>query len=242
MTRRQIWDQVQEIEWYHSITLPDGIVTPGVNNTPVALARLDLPASFSGKSVLDIGAWDGFYSFEAARRGASRVVASDSFVWEGRWGQRGFNLARSQLGLESIVEDRKVDVMDLPGVLGDETFDVVFFLGVLYHLRDPIGALERVATVTKDLLVLETETAVNYLPFPAARLWPNDELAGDDTNWWSVNARALIATLRSLGFIDVRTVYRTSSLRRAARAIRTRNGVSGLRSARIVIHARRKLA
>ena len=96
MQNQQLKAQVDSIEWYHSISLPGGVVTPGVNNSPVALERLQLPASLSGKTVLDIGAWDGFYSFEAARRGASRVLATDSFVWNGRWGQTGFNLARAQ--------------------------------------------------------------------------------------------------------------------------------------------------
>jgi tRNA (mo5U34)-methyltransferase len=141
--------RVKEIDWYHQIELPGGIMTPGVNRSAFALARLGLPASFAGKSVLDVGAWDGFYSFVAARRGAARVLATDSFVWQGRWRQDGFLLARQALGLGDAVEDRHIDVMDLsPETLG-ETFDVVLFLGVLYHLKDPLGALQRVSSVAR---------------------------------------------------------------------------------------------
>ena len=61
--------------WYHTIDLGGGIVTRGVDNSPERLARLGLPVSLAGKTVLDVGAWDGFFSFEAERRGAARVVA-----------------------------------------------------------------------------------------------------------------------------------------------------------------------
>jgi len=234
-------EQVRAIDWYHTIELPGGVVTPGVNNSRLALSRLQLPPSLAGKTVLDVGAWDGFYSFEAANRGADRVLATDSFVWQGRWQQRGFLLAREALGLDNAVEDMFVDVMDLsPEALG-ETFDVVLFLGVLYHLRDPITALERVASVCRGLLVLETETAFNWLSYPAARLWPGVELNGDDTNWWSLNGPALKALLRRYGFRDVRVVYRTSMLRRVGRAMRSgREFRTGLRGERMVIHAYRQ--
>ena len=127
----------------------------GIDDTPLRLARLDLPSSLAGRTVLDIGAWDGFFSFEAERRGAARVVAADYYAWHGiGWGthqgKAGFTLARECLG--SRVEDLDIDVMDLsPERVG--TFDVVLFLGVLYHLRHPLLALERIASVTRELLI-----------------------------------------------------------------------------------------
>lgn len=233
-------ERIKAIDWYHTIELPGGIVTPGVNNSPLALARLDLPRSLAGKSVLDVGAWDGFYSFEAAKRGAARVLATDSFVWQGRWQQSGFLLARKALGLEGVVEGRLIDVMDLSPVALGETFDVVLFLGVLYHLRDPITALQRVSSVCDGLLLIETETALNFLPFPAARLWPGRELKNDETNWWSMNRAALVALLRIFGFRDVRVAYQTPLVRRFGRALRSgRHFWAEYRSTRIVIHARR---
>jgi tRNA (mo5U34)-methyltransferase len=135
--------RVEALRWYHTIDLGQGIVTRGVDDTPLRLARLDLPSSFAGRSVLDIGAWDGFFSFDAERRGASRVVATDHYSWHGPgWGtndgKAGFKLAREILG--SRVEDDDIDVMELsPERVG--TFDVVLFLGVLYHLRHPLLAL-----------------------------------------------------------------------------------------------------
>ncbi len=233
-------ERVKAITWYHRIELPAGIVTPGINDSAYALSTLHLPQSLAGKSVLDIGAWDGYYSFDAARRGAARVLATDSFVWQGRWGQGGFLLAREALGLEKVVEDRFIDVMELsPEALGG-AFDVVLFLGVLYHLKDPLDALERVASVCRELLVVETETALNFLPYPAARLWPRGELRGDDTNWWSINQRALVSLLKLHGFKDVKVVYKTPLVRRIGRALKAgRHFRTGLRGCRIVIHATR---
>jgi SAM-dependent methyltransferase len=146
---------VEKIRWYHSIDLGDGIVTPGVDPSPQKLRRLHLPEDLSGKTVLDVGAWDGFFSFEAERRGAERVLATDSYAWSGvDWGsKRGFELARTRLG--STVEDMDVDVLDL-SPQGVGVFDVTLFLGVLYHLRHPMLALEKVAAVTRELLILET--------------------------------------------------------------------------------------
>src|SRR5262245_14343531 len=161
--------------------LPGGIVTDGVTDAARALTRVHLPESLVGKSVLDVGAWDGFYSFECARRGASRVLATDSYSWDGSgWGtQDGFLLARDALGLRDRVDDQLIDVMDLgPDAVGGQ-FDVVLLLGVVYHLTDAITALERVASCCSDLLIVETELALNWLPYPAARVYPGSELGND---------------------------------------------------------------
>ncbi|MES1166466.1 MAG: methyltransferase type 11, partial [Pseudomonadota bacterium] len=123
--------QVAAIRWFHRIDLGNGVVTPGPDDTAAKLARLKLPESFAGQSVLDIGAWDGFFSFEAERRGARRVVAVDSFCWSGDgWGtKQGFELARRALG--SKVETRELEVLDLSPETAGGVFDVVFFFGVL---------------------------------------------------------------------------------------------------------------
>jgi tRNA (mo5U34)-methyltransferase len=238
--RRALAAEVASIEWFHRIDLGHGLVTPGASDPGrVLLPRLGLPERLDGRSVLDVGAWDGFFSFEAERRGAARVVATDSFSWSGGgWGSKaGFELARQALG--SHVEGVDVDVMDLSPALG--TFDLVLFLGVLYHLRDPIGAIERVAAVTASQLVLETEVRFDWVPWPAARVFLGRELNDDPTNVFAFNARALSRLLSDVGFTRVRVHGRTSQLRRAARvtAHRLRDGgpASRYASRRIVIHA-----
>lgn len=235
-------DKVAALNWYHRMDL-GGVVTPGVSDTRRGLPRLKLPHLLAGKSVLDIGAWDGFYSFEAARRGARQVLATDSFAWDGScWGSKdGFLLARTALGLDDRVEDRLIDVMDLSPERLNGTFDVTLFLGVLYHLKDPVTALERVAAVTGELLVLETETALNWLPSPVCRVYPGRDLNQDDTNFFAFNRSALKRLLRIHGFSRVETKYRSSIQRRVARTAVALTKHQAFRptfrSARIVIHA-----
>ena len=174
-------------------------MTPGVDRSSDRLATLGLPHDLRGKTVLDVGAWDGFFSFEAERRGAARVLATDSYCWGGEgWGTKaGFDLARVALG--SQVENKEIDVLDLsPASVG--MFDVVLFLGVLYHLRNPLLGLERVASVTRELLVVETAVDLVWLRQPAIAFYPGKGLNDDPTNWWGPNHSAVEAMLRDVGF------------------------------------------
>lgn len=172
-----------------------------------------IPEDLTNKTVLDIGAWDGFYSFSAEKRGAKRVLATDSFIWEQRelygldhnfWhdfgaGKKGFELARKIY--HSQVEDYNIDVLDLnPDEIG--TFDVVFFLGVLYHMKYPLFALEKVRSVTKELLVLETHISLFFslFPQPLMRFYPTNELSKDVTNWTGANIALVKSWLLTAGF------------------------------------------
>ncbi|HLZ72513.1 MAG TPA: DUF1698 domain-containing protein [Dehalococcoidia bacterium] len=196
---------VQRIRWYHRIELGDGVVTPGVDDSVATFGRIRMPDDLTGKSVLDIGAWDGFYSFEAERRGARRVLATDSYCWSGPgWGsQDGFNLARKIL--HSRVEDQEIDVMELaPERIG--VFDVVLLLGVLYHMRYPMLALDRVASVTGELLIVSTQVDMIDVPRPALAFYPGMELEQDPTNWFAPNPAAMEGMLRAVGFQRVEMV------------------------------------
>jgi len=197
--------RVADIRWYHSIDLGSGIVTPGVNQTPRQLRSLRLPDDLSGRSVLDVGAWDGFFAFEAERRGAKSVLAVDSFSWSGPgWGTKaGFELARDVL--QSKVEDKEIDVLDLsPATVG--TFDLVLFLGVLYHMRHPMLALERVASVTERQLIVETHVDLISVRRPAVAFYPETELYDDPSNWFAPNPGALVSMLREVGFDRIEVV------------------------------------
>lgn len=237
--------RVESHRWYQTIDLGHGLVTRGIDDTPKRLKTIGLPESLAGRRVLDIGAWDGFFSFECERRGASRVVAADYYSWHSSegWGRKdGFLMAREALG--SKVEDVDIDVMDLsPERVG--TFDVVLFLGVLYHLRHPLLALERVASVTSGLLILDTVVDMIGIGRPAAAFYPDRELNGDPTNWWAPNPAGVVAMLRSVGFEEARTITPQSGAPyRAARAVyhrlRGRNGLAqAFRQDRAVFHARR---
>lgn len=213
-------EQISAIQWFHTTALGNGIITPGKDDTPCKLKTLAMPEDLGGLSVLDIGAWDGFYSFEAERRGASRVLATDHFCWGGPgWGTKaGFDLAKKVL--HSKVEELKIDVPDIsPARVG--TFDLVLFLGVLYHLQNPLSALERVFSVTKGRLILETLLDMTWEKRPVMVFYPNDELNRDPTNWWGPNAPAVEAMLKSVGFRRVEEVAESWPLwRRVGRAVK----------------------
>jgi tRNA (mo5U34)-methyltransferase len=206
MDADEIRAAISGITWYHQIDLGFCVVTPGADNTLARMAMIGLPPDLRGQSVLDIGAWDGAFSFEAERRGADRVVAVDSFCWSGEgWGTKaGFECARRVLG--SRVEDREIEVLDLsPDTVG--VFDLVLFLGVLYHMKHPLLALERVASVCRRQLILWTQIDMANCDRPAAAFYPGTELNNDPTNWWGPNPAAVIGMLKTAGFSRAETVY-----------------------------------
>jgi tRNA (mo5U34)-methyltransferase len=245
MNKAELQSRVNALRWYHTIDLGQGVVTQGADNSSERLARIRLPEDLSGRSVLDVGAWDGFFSFEAERRRASRVVACDYYAWHGKgWdtgeGKAAFHLARTVL--DSRVEDVDLDVMQLsPERLG--SFDVVLLLGVLYHLPNPLLALERVASVATDLLVLETVVDMVGVRRPAAAFYPDRELNDDPTNWWGPNHAAVVGMLNAVGFarVEVVTPIRSAAFRAAralAHRLKGRNRLaSAFRQDRAVFHA-----
>jgi len=200
--------------WFHNLHLPGGVQTapdhvlgdfPRFKWDEIAGS---IPDDLTGWRALDIGCNAGFYSFELARRGAD-VVGIDMdehYLRQARW-------ARDKLGLR--VELRRQSVYDL--ARADERFDLVLFMGVLYHLRYPLLALDVVAEKVARLLVLQTLTMPGdeALDPPAdlgihererlrERGWPQlafieRRLAGDPTNWWAPNHAAVEALLRSSG-------------------------------------------
>ena len=236
MDRTDLRRRVDEIRWHHAIDLGDGVVTPG--QAGAGTIPLDTLPELAGRSVLDIGAWDGFYSFHAERAGAARVVALDHYSWcvdldaraeywhrcraEGVlpdhskdetefWrgdtlpGRRGFDLAKD--ALDSAVEPYVGNFVELD--LDDlGAFDVVLYLGVLYHMKEPLTALERLRRATKEVAVIETEAlwVRHHEDESLLAFYPGDELSADFGNWYAPNERALHALCRAAGFGRVVTV------------------------------------
>jgi tRNA (mo5U34)-methyltransferase len=210
--------------WFHNIDLGHGITTapdhflgdyPRFKFASFADA---LPADLSGKSVLDIGCNAGFYSVEMKRRGAARVLGIDA---DERY------LAQARLATEALgfngVEFRKLDVYDV-GALG-ERFDLVVFMGVLYHLRHPLLALDLIREhVAGDLMLFQTlqQGSADVMDVPEDHPFFEPDsytppayfddprypkmhfiekrFAGDWTNWWAPNRAASEAMLRAAGF------------------------------------------
>jgi tRNA (mo5U34)-methyltransferase len=198
---------MKEIRWFHSMELEPGLHTISPAETEKLRKRerayLD-KVDLKGKSVLDVGAWDGYYSIAAKKRGAARVLATDWVCWHGpSWGNKdGFDYAKAKSGFE--IEEKAIDVPDI-SVESVGTFDVVFFMGVFYHLRHPLLGLERVAKVAKETLIVETalDKKASWLPWPMMTFYPGAEMAGDPTNWWGPNVPLMLALLKDCGFRDV---------------------------------------
>lgn len=210
--------------WFHNIDLGEGVSTAPdhfLGDYPrFKFARFAdaIPADLSGKTVLDIGCNAGFYSMEMKRRGAARVLGIDS---DDRYLEQARFVAET-LGFDGI-EFRKLDVYDV-GALG-ETFDVVVFMGVLYHLRHPLLALDLIREhVAGDLMLFQTmqqgskdvllvpedhpfhvpgtKQPPTYFDNPAypKMHFVERAFANDWTNWWAPNKACSQAMLRAAGF------------------------------------------
>jgi tRNA (mo5U34)-methyltransferase len=188
--------------WFHTIDLGNGVRTPGQKDTPREVVHMHLP-DLTGRSVLDVGAYDGFYSFEAERRGAARVVASDywTWTWPGADARRNFDLAHQ--ALSSRVEPVEVSVEELTPERVGGVFDVVLFLGVLYHAPDPLGYLRRLRSVTGEMAIIETAVDLLDIEVPAAAYYPGASLNNDASNHFGPNALAVHAWLAEAGFARV---------------------------------------
>lgn len=208
MTETQL-RRVKEIKWLHSIELEPGVWTLGLEEYPDAKeSYLQLPESFKGKRVLDLGAWDGKYSFLAEKEGAVKVLAIDSWTGEDSSGPKGskplkegFDIAKEVL--RSNVIGIKDDVYEfLRRQMGYRAFDVVLCYGLLYHVPDMFGLLKLIREVTDDVgeLFLETEMSCMDLDYPAAEFWP-EGCEGDATNVWAPNELCLKGMLSRAGFI-----------------------------------------
>jgi tRNA (mo5U34)-methyltransferase len=195
-------EKVDAVRWFHRIDLGNGVVTPGIDDTSLKIAKIHLPPRLDGKTVLDIGAWDGALSFECERRGAKRVLATDWFCWQGG-NKLGFEIARE--ALNSHVEDLELKVEDISqGRVG--SFDLVLFLGVLYHAPDPLGYLRRVREVCHGMAIVETLVDATEYPRPAMVFYEGDSLNNDRSNFFGPNQLCCEAMLREVGFPRIEKV------------------------------------
>lgn len=208
----------KQAKWHHRIEVAPGVWTPGLQDTATVLSQIGMPEDLSGKRVLDIGARDGFFTFEAERRGASDVVALDNEPPH----HTGFAIAAELLGSKAKYVTENVYSLD-PERYG--RFDLVLFLGVIYHLRHPLLALDRIHDICapEALMLLETHmideglvdrvgdwrALADFHPdlpsLPIVQYYPEDMLGGDPTSKWAPNRVALEGWLRGSGFDPLST-------------------------------------
>ena len=206
--------EVAAREWYHTLELAPGLVTPGHLDTRQIVDEIPFPPSLTGLRCLDVGTFNGFWAFEMERRGAAEVVAVDVLDPE-RWdwpaasdpkaiaaigrrqaGGGGFEIAKRALGSAVRRLDRSVYDLD-ERELG--RFDLVYLGSLLVHLRDPVGALERVRGVCDGSLIV-----VDGIDLPLSTLFPRHPVARLDGRgrpwWWYANAAGLARMVEAAGF------------------------------------------
>ena len=200
------------MDWYHTIDLPGRGPTPGYFDTRGA--PVPLPERLDGLRCLDVGTYDGYWAFEMERRGAREVVAVDvldprSWDWpadatpeaiaalgEPKRASRNFEIAHEALGSHVVRTD--LSVYELNPVRAG-AFDVVYCGSLTLHLRDPVGALMAIRSVTRGQLVLE-----DGIDLPLTGLMPRQPAATLDGRgrpwWWKVNAAGLARMAEAAGF------------------------------------------
>lgn len=217
LSQEEIQARVRELgPWFHNMNLGGVMTAPDhfLGDYPTfkwERFKEAIPADLHGKTVLDIGCNAGFYSIEMKQRGAERVVGIDSdvdYLAQARFAARVSG---------TDIEFRQLDVYDV-GKL-HEKFDLVLFLGVMYHLRHPLLALDLLHEhVVKDRLVFQTllrgspehepvdedynfwDTDIFDRPSFPRMYFIENRYANDPTNWWFANRAAAEAMLRSAGF------------------------------------------
>src|SRR5579864_2630054 len=193
--------------WYHSFELPDGTLIDGfmtVEQQKRRYARFPIPNDLRGddlrgKKLLDIGAWDGWFSFEAEKHG-SDVTAIDCVELP--------TFLDIHTRLRSKVDYRFMDFYELPAA-GLGKFDIVFFLGVLYHVRHPLLALEIVCALTKDVAIVDSFVTdpdnwqEHAGEIPSMEFYELDELGNQFNNWVGPTVSCLLGMCRAAGFVRV---------------------------------------
>lgn len=219
--------------WFHQFQFSNGASNAGRDPSPRKMHALNLPERLDGMTVIDIGAYEGYFSFQCERRGAARVVAADKFVWEwpGSTVLDRFNFVKRVTG--SNVEEVHVSVEELsPASVG--VFDISLFLGVLYHAPNMIEYLQKVRSVTTHLCVVETLVDMLDVEEPCAMFYPPGFLNGDSSNYWGPNLACVEGMLGRSGFSNVQFMGLWDA---NTRAQLTGDPPRGLKSGRAVWHA-----
>ena len=209
-------DRVAAATWYHTIDLGDGLVTPGVYDLRPALERLPLPTSLAGKRCLDVGTRNGFYAFEMERLGAAEVIAIDVDSPEDidlpdprpptagveadlATGRHAFELAHEALG--SSVTRLAVSVYELSEEAAGR-FDFAIVGTLLWHLRDPVGALMAVRRVLDGKLLLNEGISATMQALHPRGAAVQPKMERGRPFWWAANARGLERIVEAAG-LDV---------------------------------------
>jgi tRNA (mo5U34)-methyltransferase len=198
---------LSDIVWHQRFQLSEHVWTPGVSDIEQLIDLAGVPQRLDGLSVLDVGTSNGGAAFIAERRGAERVLAVDIY------GPDWFGFDRLSEALGSKAQFLRASVYELPELVA-ERFDVVFFFGVLYHLRHPLLAIDQLWRLARGPVYVETAIVPGQ---PGIAFYPADELNGDASNWFAPSVQHLIAWFQTSGFVvDCVEQWPSDDPRRAA--------------------------
>ena len=223
--RDRLKSEIAKYRWYQSIELAPGIVTPGETGeaTQNKLDMMQLPDNLEGMSVLEIGCNEGFFIFEAERRGAAKAVAID----KGKAARDKFNFVKKTIG--SAVEFHDLDLFDIdPQEWG--RFDLVFFLAVLHHVEYPFLAIDRVSALTGGMAIFEFVEAVPDQHKEMSALVR--QLSKKGHLHWLPTRRLTLELLKRAGFTQIQ-VLGTHRARRG----KDYRGIPGFSLQRVLIKA-----
>ncbi len=187
------------MQWYHSFKFDDEEINgcvPYFAHEYIYDLLKDI--DFKDKTVLDVGCWDGNYCIYASKRGAKSVLGIDVDPWSNTEWKTKFDYVVKKSGVTNVSR-QNLSVYDVK-----KKYDIVLFMGVLYHLKHPLLALEVLRDVTKERIVVETHVAGNDIPYPCMKFYPDKELNNDPTNFWSPNIQCTKDMMSVAGFKNIK--------------------------------------
>jgi tRNA (mo5U34)-methyltransferase len=201
VSRHTLLEMAKSYSWVHTIDLGDGYTTPGMwgRGNPEITRAFDT-IDFRGKSVLDIGCWDGQWTFEAESRGASEILATDLVSQRDFTSDRTFEVAAALRGSKArYLPDLSVyNVQTLA-----RKFDVILYMGIYYHLKDPVKAFTVLRRILNDDGELLIEGAIIEDPGCLAKFYYRDQFCGENSNWWVPTTECLRQWIEC-SFLDIK--------------------------------------
>jgi 2-polyprenyl-3-methyl-5-hydroxy-6-metoxy-1,4-benzoquinol methylase len=219
MVSKTIQEQAEEINWWHSIKLSEDYTTKGRVgadhcSSEAITNRFGMPLDMTGKTVLDVGTFDGLMAFEAEKRGAKEVAAIDLYQGSGE-NSDGFHFAKAVL--KSQVEFDMVSIESF-NEHHNIKYDIVLLYGTIYHVDNPIQHLHALSNLCKEYALIET--AIAQTNYGDKSVWEfNYGFDNDETNKWYPTLNGLKNVLKYVGFKSVELIY-NNGIRATVKAIK----------------------
>lgn len=200
-------NEINNLNWWHRIKLSDNIITPGKCNHGTTSEEIEnrfgFPKNFDEKNVLDVGGYDGLFSFEAEKRKAKYVTMIDSY-------QNSFNKNPNEpFQIVKKILKSKVRYIDtsLEEYETNEKFDYIFYFGVLYHIENPLGAIKKLADLVDKNGIVLLETAISGLNIGLPILEYKPNFDNDPTNFFYPNKEWVEASFKEYNAKKVTLFY-----------------------------------